>query len=110
MDPVTHPKRSTGIHAPVAEAFQKAPVDIRRDLAGGRVAVFDPDRASMGPNELLAEMGKNPDPRAMLHGCGGCGRIDMRWEVFSAHRDACWNAYQRLHPHNFAGATRKDSV
>ncbi len=110
MDPATPPKRSAGIHAPVGQGFEKAPVAFQRGLDDHSIAIFDPDRPSMGPNELLAELGDKPDPYSMLHGCPLCNREPMHYMVFSAHKWDCFLEYQQLHPRNFAGATRKDAV
>ncbi len=99
-------KRSAGIHAPVSRIFDKAPVDFQRDVDDHKIAVFDPDRPSLGPNELLAEAGGMLDPRTMNHCCPLCKRV-MRWEIFSAHLNDCCTDHQKMNRRNFAGATRK---
>ena len=52
--------------------------------ARGEMAVFDPDRPHVGPNELYAEMGGTTDPRLMNHNCPFCRRT-MAWDLFVAH-------------------------
>jgi hypothetical protein len=102
-------KKSTQVDAPIARAFERAPVDFRRSHDEGRVAIFDPDRPTLTPDDLLKEMGGMADPNAMNHKCPFCDREPMRWEIFSAHARECFLSYQALHPRNFAGASRKDS-
>lgn len=104
-----HPKRSAAIHVPLAQAFQKAPVEFRHDVADGKVAVFDPERPSLGPNELLAEAGGMLDPSTMNHGCPYCKTV-MRWSIFNSHMPECRREFHSLHPKNFPGATRKDAI
>ena len=70
-------RKDVTIFAPVAKA--------QISISGLADAILvDPDRPTVGPNELAAELGWKIDPRTMNHNCSECGKT-MSWELFVAH-------------------------
>lgn len=91
------------IHAPTAVAYFRN---------AGRAMLFDPERPTVDPDQLLKELGGMTDPRLVNHNCPVCHRT-MRWELFTAHAEACmrrWFKTLDIIHRKFPGAAvdRKD--
>lgn len=76
-------RKDVNIYAVPARAGVRAPFPFSaRGL--GEAVLFDPERPTVGPNELLKEQGGMVDPRFINHNCPFCHKT-MSWALFGAH-------------------------
>lgn len=100
--------RSALIRAPMAVAFQRAPVEYRSD----NHVLFDPEKPRKSAEDIAREMGgRLTDPYAVNHNCPFCNRT-LAWDLFRAHMQPCmrrWFNTVDITHRRFAGASTEET-